>query len=158
MTNPFDAMSDPDRHHIWQRLIIADSDAFSAADWSTIEGDFDADQFEGIRCHHSTNPANWELAFPTLSGYRDGWLSAARDFATKRFAELTNRQAIYARTRLDRIDIAGNRALCHKKFSGDLKLADGTTHGGARQTLYRLHRRDTGWKIVGFLGFLPLEI
>ena len=82
---------------------------------------------------------------------------AAKDFAKKQFVGLTNREAVYARTRLDRIDLAGDRALCHKKFSGDLKLLDGTMHTGSRQTLYRLHRRSTGWKIVGFLGFLPLE-
>jgi len=157
MTNPFDATHDPDRHHIWQRLVAADSDAFAARDWSSIENDFDADQFEGIRCHNSTNPDDWQIAFPTLASYRDSWLTAARDFATKQFVGMTNRQAVYARTRLDRIDLSGDRALCHKKFSGDLKLVDGAVHTGTRQTLYRLHRVGAGWKIVGFLGFLPLE-
>ena len=155
-TNPFDPTRDPVRHHIWQRLIVADSDAFAAGDWPAIEPDFDAETFEGLRCHNSPDPADWEIAFPTLASYRDSWLAAARAFAAKRFVGLTNRQAIYARTRLDRIDLAGDRALCHKTFSGDLELADGTTHGGNRQTLYRLHRRGGAWKIVGFLGFLPL--
>jgi hypothetical protein len=153
--NPFHATIDSDRHHIWQRLIVADSEAFAAGDWPAIEPDFEAEQFEGIRCHNSANPAEWEIAFPTLADYRDSWLAASREFATKRFVGLTNRQAIYARTRLHRIDIAGDRALCHKTFSGNLALADGTTHGGSRQTLYRLHRRCGAWKIVGFLGFLP---
>ena len=157
MTNPFNPTRDPDRHHIWQRLIVADSDAFAAGDWHSIEADFDAEHFEGIRCHNSANPDDWEIAFPTLASYRDSWLIAAKDFAKKQFVGLTNREAVYARTRLDRIDLAGDRALCHKKFSGDLKLLDGTMHTGSRQTLYRLHRRSTGWKIVGFLGFLPLE-
>ena len=157
MTNPFDPAADHDRYRIWQRLIAADSDAFAAGDWSAIEGDFDADTFEGIRCHNSANPDDWEIAFPTLASYRDSWLAAARDFAKKQFVGLTNRQAVYARTRLDRIDLAGDRALCHKKFSGDLKLADGSLHTGSRQTLYRLHRRGGAWRIVGFLGFLPLE-
>jgi hypothetical protein len=157
MTNPFDAARDPDRHHIWERLVAADSDAFAAGDWSAIEGDFDAEHFEGIRCHNSTDPDDWEIAFPILAAYRDSWLAAAKAFATKRFVGLTNRQAVYARTRLDRIDLAGDRALCHKKFTGDLKLIDGSTHTGSRQTLYRLHRRGGAWKIVGFLGFLPLE-
>src|SRR5688500_3806682 len=159
MTNPFDATRDADRHYIWQRLVAADSDAFAAGDWRSIETDFDAEHFEGVRCHNSANPDDWEIAFPTLASYRDSWLTAAREFAAKRFAGLTNRQAVYARTRLDRVDINGDRALCHKKFSGVLTLADGTPHGGNRQTLYRLHRRGGGhasWKIVGFLGFLPL--
>lgn len=158
MTNPFDAAGDSDRHHLWQRLVAADSDAFAAGDWAAIEGDFDAERFEGIRCHNSANPDNWELAFPTLASYRDSWLVAAKDFAKKRFVGLTNREALYARTCIDRIDLAGDRALCHKKFSGDLKLADGTMHTGSRQTLYRCHRIGGAWKIVGFLGFLPLEM
>ena len=157
MTNPFHAKRDVDRHHIWQRLIAADSDAFAAQDWAAIEGDFDPDHFEGIRCHHSANPDDWKVAFPTLASYRDSWLTAARNFATKSFVGLTNREAVYARTRLDRIDLAGDRALCHKTFSGDLKLVDGTMHTGSSQTLYRLHRQRGAWKIVGFLGFLPLE-
>jgi hypothetical protein len=157
MTNPFDAARDPDRHHIWQRLIAVDSDAFAAGDWAAIEGDFDATSFEGVRCNNSSDPEKWEIAFPTLVSYRDSWLVAAKEFAKKQFVGLTNREAVYARTRLDRIDIAGDRALCHKKFSGDLKLADGTMHTGSRQTLYRLHRQRGMWKIVGFLGFLPLE-
>ena len=155
-TNPFDATADPDRHYIWQRLIVADSDAFAAREWGAIEPDFDAENFEGIRCHNSSNPAEWEISFPTLASYRDSWLAAARDFAGKQFVGLTNREAVYARTRLERIDLAGDRALCHKTFRGELPLADGTTHGGSRQTLYRLHRRGGAWKIVGFLGFLPL--
>ncbi len=126
-------------------------------DWPAIEADFDADHFEGVRCHNSANPADWELAFPTLASYRDSWLTAARDFAGKPFVGLSNREAIYTRTRLDRIDIAGDRALCHKTFSGDLMLTDGSVHSGARQTLYRVHRRGAAWKIVGFFGFLPLE-
>jgi hypothetical protein len=157
MTNPFDATRDPDRHHIWQRLIAVDSDAFAVEDWAAIEGDFDAMSFEGVRCNNSSDPEKWEIAFPTLASYRDSWLVAAKEFAKKQFVGLTNREAVYARTRLDRIDIAGDRALCHKKFSGDLKLADGTMHTGSRQTLYRLHRQRGTWKIVGFLGFLPLE-
>lgn len=157
-TNPFDPARDPDRHHLWQRLIAADSDAFAAGNWAAIEGDFDAELFEGIRCHNSSNPANWEIAFPTLASYRDAWLAAARDFASKKFVGLSNREAVYARTRLERIDIAGDRGLCHKTFAGDLKLADGTLHTGTRQTLYRVHRRGGAWRIVGFLGFLPLEL
>jgi len=158
MTNPFNAERDADRHQIWQRLVAADSDAFASGDWSSIEPDFDADNFEGIRCFNSADPKDWQITFPTLASYRDSWLAAARAFATKQFVGLSNREAVYARTRLDRIDFSGDRALCHKKFTGDLKLTDGTTHTGNRQTLYRMRRGSGGaWKIVGFLGFLPLE-
>src|SRR5688572_33459480 len=115
MTNPFDAAREPDRHHIWQRLVAADSDAFATGDWASIESDFDAEQFEGIRCQNSANPDDWEITFPTLASYRDSWLAAARAFAAKQFDGLTNRQAVYARTRLECIDLIGDRALCHNK-------------------------------------------
>jgi hypothetical protein len=156
-TNPFDANSDPDRHYIWQRLIVADSEAFLAGDWAKIENDFDGERFEGIRCGNSTNPNDWKITFPRLADYRDSWLASSREFCAKRFKDMTPRDAIYRRTRLDRIDIQGDRALCHKKFSGTIALADGSALSGSRQTLYRLHRIGGVWKIVGFLGQLPLD-
>ena len=169
MTNPFDRERDPDRHCIWDRLIIADTQAFVAGDWAAIEADFDREHFEGIRCNHSTNPADWTIAFPRLDDYRESWLAASREFLAKEFLDLSHREAIYRRCRIDRIDVAGDRALAHKKFSGDVPLADGSTLSGSRQTIYRLHRiaRAGGvggaggaggvWKIVGFLGQLPLD-
>ncbi len=156
MVNPFDPAADPDRHALWDRLVRADSDAFVAGDWAAIEGDFDAEHFEGIRCGHSADPADWRIAFPTLASYRDNWLDLSRQFVARRFAGLTPREAIYARTHLTQIDVAGDRALCHKQFFGDLPLADGTALAGSRQTLYRAHRQRGGWKVVGFLGQLPL--
>ena len=153
---PFDRATDPDRHHIWQRLIIADSEAFLRTDWQSIADDFDADHFEGIRCHDSPNPADWTLAFPTLESYRDSWLESSRKFLSRPFADVTHRDAIYTRTHLTTIDLAADRALAHKQFFGDLPMADGSTLTTRRQTLYRLHRKSSAWKIVGFLGQLPL--
>jgi hypothetical protein len=155
-TNPF-AATDVDRHYIWHRLIAVDSDAFALGKWSMIEEDFDADRFEGVRCANSANPDSWKIAFATLEEYRDSWLASSRHFRAKNFVGLSTRDAVYHRTRLTEIDIAGNRALAHKKFSGTLQLADGATLSGSRQTLYRLHRIDGMWKIVGFLGMLPLD-
>jgi hypothetical protein len=157
MINPFDAAGDPDRHYLWERMVAADSEAFVAGDWAAIEADFDADQFEGIRCGQSHDPAEWHITFPTLASYRDNWLDLSRQFLARRFVGLTHRQAIFARTHLTRIDIAGDRALCHKQFFGDLPLADGTMLTGVRQTLYRAHRRDGVWKVAGFLGQLSLS-
>ncbi len=157
MTNPFDAARDAERHHIWDRLVRADSEAFAAGDWSLIEHDFDADRFEGIRCNNSADPADWQITFARLSDYRDSWLSAAKDFAAQSFVGMSNLDAIYARCRLSRIEIAADRAIVVKEFSGVLKRTDGTTLSGRRQTLYRLHRIAGEWKIVGFLGFLPLD-
>ena len=155
--NPFDATTDPDRHHIWHRQIEVDSEAFVKGDWSMIEGDFDAQSFEGIRCRESANPADWQLAFPRVEDYRDSWLKASREFVAKPFVNMTPLEAVLYRTKLHRIDIAGDRALAHKRFSGTIALADGSALSGSRQTLYRLHRQRGLWKIVGFLGMLPLD-
>ena len=154
--NPFDP-SDADRHYIWHRLVTVDSDAFVRSDWTMIENDFEADRFEGIRCGNSRNPDDWRIAFPRLEDYRESWLVASREFLAKQFVGVTHRQAVEQRTSLPQIDISGDRALAHKKFSGTLDLADGSTHSGSRQTIYRLHRIDGVWKIVGFLGHLPLD-
>ena len=154
--NPFD-VSDADRHSIWQRLLAADCDAFAVGDWTRVESDFDAERFEGIRCGNSTNPDDWKIAFATLGEYRDSWLTSSREFVAKKFVGMTPREALYHRTRLERIDISGDRALAHKKFSGTLELEGGGTLSGSRQTLFRLHRIAGVWKVVGFLGMLPLE-
>ena len=158
MTNPFDAEHDPDRHFIWHRLVCADSEAFAAGEWRLIEDDFSDERFEGIRCGQSTDPRDWQIAFPTLSSYRDSWLAASRKFLAKAFPpELTPAAAIYRRCRIRRIDIAGDRAMAFKEFSGEVRLADGSTLSGERLTIYRLHRIERPWKIVGFLGQLPLS-
>ena len=161
--NLFNPQRDPDRHCIWDRLIRADTEAFVTSDWSIINDDFDADRFEGIRCNLSTNPNDWTITFPRLEDYRDSWLAASREFLAKKFVDLTPAQAIYRRCRIRRIDIAGDRALAFKEFSGEVKLADGSTLSGERLTIYRLHRIGGAggaggrWKIVGFLGQLPLS-
>ena len=154
--NPFDANTDRERHLIWDRLVRADCEAFVAGDWSMIEDDFDAGHFEGIRCQNSSNPDDWRIAFADLAGYRDSWLAASKQFVATEFTGgVTPRQAIFARTHLTEIEIAGNRALCRKKFYGSVPpLSD------ARQSLFRLHRRGDspwGWRVVGFLGQLPLH-
>jgi hypothetical protein len=154
--NPFDSQIDPDRHEIWARLVAADCEAFATNDWRRIEQDFDADTFEGVRCNHSTNPDDWKIVFPDLDSYRDSWLAASEEFRAKEFAELSHVEALLARTHLDEIDIRRDRALVHKKFYGEVLLADGTSLADRRQTLYRLHRRGDRWRIVGFFGQLPL--
>jgi len=152
LVNPFDG----DRQAMWEMLIVRDSEAFVAQDWSMIENDFDADNFEGVRCANSSNPAEWRIVFPRLADYRDAWLAAAKDFATKQFVDRSPLEALVSRCRLEQIDIAGEIALAHKKFSGEVKCKDGTTISGNRQTLYRLRKREERWRITGFLGYLPL--
>lgn len=155
--NPFDRQTDADRHCLWRRLVAADCEAFALGDWSMIESDFDPEAFEGVRCFHSTNPDDWKVVFPDLASYRDSWLAAAEQFRQKRFVDLSHVEALLARTQLNEIEINGDRAMAHKKFFGEVELADGSTLADRRQTLYRLHRRGSSWKIVGFFGQLPLE-
>lgn len=158
MLNPFDKHHDADRFAIWRMVVEIDSDAFALGDWSMIENDFDPASFEGLRAMNSPNPDQWKIVFPTLAGYKESWLEAAKEWKKKRFLNHNSREAVYARTRLSQIDIAGDRALAHKKFHGDLKLDDGSVLSGSRQTLYRLHKQRGAWKIVGFIGQLPLEL
>ena len=156
MNNPFDAAGDPDRHAIWDRLMRADSEAFVAQDWRVIEDDFDGESFEGLRCQLSANPDDWRIAFADLKSYRDNWLAAAKEFASKKFASASPLEALYLRSHLKEIEINGARALAHKQFYGDVLLADGSSLSGRRQTIYRLHKQESRWRIVGFLGYLPL--
>ena len=142
--NPFNETSDPDRHEIWQRLMIADTRAFVAGDFTLIETDFDAEHFEAVRCFHSADPADWRIVFADLASYRASWQKAAEEWRGRPAEETF--QELLSRIRLDQIEIVGHRALAHKRFI----RAD-------RQTLYRLHKRGAGWKVVGFLGFLPLH-
>ena len=155
--NPFNRQTDPVRHEIWQRLVAADCEAFATGNWSMIEGDFGAESFEGVRCFHSTNPDDWKIAFPNLASYRDSWLTAANEFRDRKFATVSHLEALLIRTHLDEIDIHGDRALALKKFYGQVPYKDGSVLADRRQTLFRLHRRANGWKIVGFFGQLPLE-
>ena len=46
--NPFPP-GDPDRHAIWNMLVARDIDAFVAADWSMVAGDFVRDGFRQLR-------------------------------------------------------------------------------------------------------------
>ena len=47
--NPF-PVSEAARHAIWEMLVPRDIDAFLAADWSLVAGDFVEDGFHRDRC------------------------------------------------------------------------------------------------------------
>ena len=151
--NPFPA-SDASRHAIWQMLVERDIDAFLAADWSRVAGDFVEDGFIGIDGRREASPDKWRLAFPSLSAYREEWLRQARDFAGQSFAEDT-RKAIFTTTVLEDIEIGGDLALARKKFDGSLRRSDGTIDILKWQTLYYCRRHEGRWKITGFTGYLP---
>ena len=151
--NPFPA-SDSLRHAIWEMLVPRDIDAFLAADWSMVAGDFVEDGFIGIDGRHETSPDQWRLTFPTLSAYRDEWLRQAREFASQSFAE-DPRNAIFTATTLEDIEIAGETALVRKKFDGGLTKTDGSRDVMLWQTLYYCRLHAGRWKISGFTGYLP---
>ncbi len=138
--------------------MAADCEAFAVGDWSKIENDFDPEAFEGVRCFHSGNPDDWKIIFPDLASYRISWLVASEEFRTKKFAKASHLEALLTRTHLNEIDINCDQALAHKKFFGEVLLANGTPLADRRQTLFRLHRRGGAWKIAGFFGQLPLNI
>lgn len=151
--NPFPA-SDAARSSIWDMLVLRDIDAFLAADWSMVEGDFIAEGFIGVNGQKDSNPDNWRLSFPDLPSYRDEWLRQARDFAQQTFAE-DARTAIFTTTTLESIEIEGNTAFVRKKFDGGIKKPDGTLDVMQWQTLYYCRLQDGRWKISGFTGYLP---
>jgi hypothetical protein len=155
--NPF-ALDDPDRRAIWEMLVPRDIDAFIAADWSAVAGDFIASGFTALSGHFQSDPDGYTLAFPTLEAYRVEWLRQAQEFGADhkagKFAG-DPRPGIFAATRLEQIDLTGDAALVRKKFDGRLAKADGTFDRMNWQTLY-ICRRDAGrWKIAGFVGYLP---
>lgn len=155
--NPFPA-EDADRRQIWEMLVPRDIDAFVAADWAAVQGDFIEAGFTGISGNHQPDPQGFSLAFPTLAAYRDVWLEQAQGFGAQKAAGAfagDPRQGIYAATRLEEIEITGDAALVRKKFDGRLALSDGGFDRMNWQTLY-ICRRDAGrWKIAGFVGYLP---
>ncbi|THV20615.1 hypothetical protein [Peteryoungia ipomoeae] len=151
--NPFPA-TDSARHSIWEMLVPRDIDAFLAADWGMVAGDFVEDGFIGISGNRSPDPDRWTLTFPNLAAYRDEWLKQARDFQSQSYGE-DPRTAIFTTTTLEEIEVQGETALVRKKFDGGIRKADGTLDVMRWQTLYYCRLHDGRWKISGFTGYLP---
>ncbi|WP_062218042.1 MULTISPECIES: hypothetical protein [unclassified Aureimonas] len=154
--NPFPP-GDADRHTLWQMLVERDIDAFLAADWSLVDGDFAHDRFFGLHAHKSEIPDSWRLAFPTLESYRDEWLRQAEAAKLIRYAEPV-REALFRATNLRDIDISGDRAVAHKKFDGTLALEGGGVEVLSWQTLYFASRINGQWKLTGFVGYMPFPL
>lgn len=144
---------DPDRHAIWEMLVPRDIAAFVSADWAMVAGDFIESGFTGLHAHKSSDPVDWTLAFPTLATYRDEWLRQAAASKATDYAEDLE-AGIHRATRLDEIEITGDAALARKRFSGEIRLADGTADRLNWQTLYICRREAGRWKIAGFVGYM----
>ena len=153
--NPF--ANDPDRHAIWEMLVARDIEAFLACDWSMVEPDFAADRFMGVDGKASANPDEWRISFPTLETYSVSWLAGARDFAPRADIE-TARAGVFGATRLNEIEITGERALAHKQFNGKVEMKDGTFDVLDWQSVYTLARIEGAWKLTGFIGYLPYSM
>jgi len=153
--NPF--AGDPDRSAIWEMLVPRDSQAFADRDWAAVADDFTEERFEGVTANGSGDPDRWTLGYPTLTSYRDAWLKMGVEFNAKPFERITPRELLHRISTLNEIEISGDRALAHKKFRADEPLRDGTRFKLCCQSLYRLHRINGRWKIVGFVGYLPLK-
>ncbi|MEZ5931947.1 MAG: hypothetical protein R3F54_08355 [Alphaproteobacteria bacterium] len=152
-TNPFPG-ADPDRHALWDMLVRRDIDAFLARDWSMVEDDFIQESFFGMHAHFLDDADAWRLQFPRLEVYRDEWLRQAEETAAESFAEPL-RPALFRITTLRDIDVAGDKAVLHKKFNGSIAKSAGETVRLRWQTLYFCRRVDDVWKIAGFVGYMP---
>jgi hypothetical protein len=140
---------------MWEMLVNRDFVAFVTSDWSLVANDFWADRFYGIDARKSSNPNDWTIGFPTLESYRDEWLSQAAHFEGVRFADIDKLDFLFGCARLERIEIAGDRALAHKKFDGAAKTVEGKSFELHFQSLFQLIRLEGQWKVAGFVGYLP---
>jgi hypothetical protein len=149
--NPFD---DPDRKALWEICVRRDIEAFLAQNWPLTAEDFQADGFVGIDGCFLANPDAWKLTFPTLDSYRAAWEQQSREFAREQFTE-SPRAVLYAAMRLDPIELRGDHALIHKKFTGELKTKAGNVVPLRWQSLFFARRVAGQWKLHGFVGYLP---
>jgi hypothetical protein len=157
VTNPYSAASDADRHALWEMLVARDSKSFAEADWSLCDDDFAHDRFEGVSAHGSLDPLKWTLRYPTVESYRDDWLDMADRFLNLAFKNVSHYDLLMRMQKFAKSEIVGDRAVVWKQFGADEPLHDGERYRIAAQSVYRLHRLEGRWKIVGFVGYLPLD-
>jgi hypothetical protein len=156
VSNPYSAASDADCHALWEILVARDSQSFAEANWSICDEDFAHDRFEGISAHGSFDPMKWTLRYPTVESYRDDWLGMARQFLSLPFKNVAHYDLLMRMQKFSKTEIAADRAIVWKQFRADEPLAGGESYRIAAQSVYRLHRLAGRWKIVGFVGYLPL--
>ena len=156
LDNPYDAHHEPDRHALWEILVARDSEAFAACDWSMCKEDFAPMRFDGISAQGSLDPLNWSLQYPTVDSYRDDWLKMADKYRQVPLSDISHRDFLYLMQTFARVDLTDDRAVVWKQFRAEALLTTGERHRALGQSVYRLHRIDGRWLIVGFVGYLPL--
>lgn len=153
ITNPHSG--DAEREAIWQMLMTRDFEAFAAQDWSVVARDFLADGFFGVDGGCDRNIRNWKPRFPNLGAYKKTWLEQAAETAGTADMSVLVADLLEA-TSLGQIDIDGDFAVAHKMFDGHYHLKDGSKSPHLLwQTLYLCRKTAHGWKISGFVGYLP---
>lgn len=143
---------DHDVARIIEMLYERDTEAFARADWSSVQDDFDAENFVG---YSGGGPEGgpWKLNFPTLEAYRDEWLRQANDLLGQVAGEQI-RSDLLASSRIASVEIDGDHGLVHKVFDGEA----GPANARRRlfwQTYYFVRKRRGQWRITGFAGYLP---
>lgn len=135
-------------------LMRRDIRAFVHGDWSSLEGDFAASRFFAVDAGGHASPSGWSLRLVELSAYREEWLRQARRAAETEYAEDLE-AALHRCSRLERIEIQGDRALVVKVFDGELRLRSGGVERLDWQSVYHCVREAGRWQIAGFTGYLP---
>lgn len=153
--NPF--LNKNKKHaQIWEMLLLRDIQAFKDCNWEYVNNDFLEDKFFGIDAKFTNDPTKWSLAFPTLKHYKACWLEQAHASAKKEYCEPIN-YSLHKVSYLDNIEIQENKAAVWKKFNGAIKLKDGTEETLSWQTIYFCEKLEKDWKIISFIGYLPLK-
>jgi hypothetical protein len=81
----------------------------------------------------------------------------AERFLKTPLAATSHRDLLYKMQTFAKVEIEGDRAIVWKQFRADEPLINGDRYSIGAQSVYRLHRIGGQWKIVGFVGYLPLE-
>lgn len=149
---PF-AINDPERRAIWQMLVVRDTDAFCAGDWSRVAADFDEESFLGIQ--GGPSPEDWRPTFSSLSLYRDAWLEQSKCYRGLTLSGETVPEFLLRSSRIKRVDIQHDRAIVLKVIEGRASDLQGEVLNLSWQTVYILRKREGNWKITGFVGYLP---
>ncbi|MGO8055125.1 hypothetical protein [Rhizobium leguminosarum] len=153
--NPFPP-SDQDRYGIWEMLVRKDVDGFVNEDWSLFGRSFKHSGFCGLDAKGSLNPADWQVRFPTVEAYRDAWLEDASRSAATPYAE-DRREALFRATNMLDIRVQGRTATARKTFDDAIALEGGGSQKLNWQSVFFCTKDDGGWKITGFVGFLPFS-
>jgi len=155
--NPFNTEKEKDKAQLWEMLVERDSIAFVNQDWERVKNDFVSEHFMGLHAHFESNPDLWKISFPNLEFYKQEWLKQAKAFANENWVE--NPYDILMKiTYLDEIEIFEDKAILHKKFSGYAEKTNGEKESFSWQTIYRCVKSNGSWKILGFTGYLPLNV